>query len=105
MNNVKCGMHAMHISNYRKTHINGWMMLYMDMFVRGLWYEIESKKKMNLDNCNHKKLYPRNTFRFAKQREDWLLESPVNKEGDKLDPIHEHGVKRRNALLARPYDR
>ena len=35
-------------------------------------------------------------LRFAKQREDWLLELPINKEGDKLDPIHKHGVKRKN---------
>ena len=32
-----------------------------------------------------------------------MLESPVNKEGDKLDPIHEHGVDRKNALFALPY--
>ena len=48
-------------------------------------------------------LLARDILRFAKQREDWLLESPLNKEGDKLDPIHEHGVKRKNALYALPY--
>jgi hypothetical protein len=48
-------------------------------------------------------LLARDILRFAKQRENWLLESPMNKEGDKLDPIHEHGVKRKNALYALPY--
>jgi hypothetical protein len=48
-------------------------------------------------------LFAHDILRFAKQREDWLAGSTENKEGDKLDPIHEHGVKRKNALFALPY--
>ena len=48
-------------------------------------------------------LFPCDILRFAKQREDWLAGSTGNKDGDKLDPIHEYGVKRKNALFALPY--
>ena len=47
-------------------------------------------------------LFPHDILRFAKQREDWLAGSTGNKEEDKLDPIHERGVKRKNALFALP---
>ena len=48
-------------------------------------------------------LFPRDILRFLKQREDWLLELSVNKEGYNLDLIHEHGMKKMNALFALPY--
>jgi hypothetical protein len=48
-------------------------------------------------------MFVHDQLRFAKQRGDWLASSAENKEGDKLDPIHEHGVKRNNALFALPY--
>jgi hypothetical protein len=48
-------------------------------------------------------LFAHNILRFAKQREDWLARSTRNKKGDKLDPNHEHGVKKKNALFVLPY--
>ena len=47
-------------------------------------------------------LFPHDILRFAKQIENWLAKLTGNK-GDKLDPIHEHGVKKKNALFVLPY--
>ena len=38
-------------------------------------------------------MFAHDHLRFAKQREDWLASSTENKKKNKLDPIHEHGVK------------